>query len=236
MIKQIFKNSEFKFHYEIPENKAGRILVIADIHGCSKTFNQLIKQIELTKEDQLFILGDMINKGPNSLAVLDKIFDLIQEDYLIYPLKGNHEGFVLDDLKQSGQIFFRPGRKELKDGDGKYSFETYSNFFRQLPYYYKIANTIMVHAGLNFDAKNPLTDYESMLWIRDFEPDDLPNYRILHGHNSSILKWIKEDVANNSMIINLDNGCCKTHKLFMGKLLCLDLTNMLLYEQINIEE
>ena len=94
----------------------------------------------------------------------------------------------------------------------------------------------MVHAGLNFYDDDLFTDYESMLWIRDFEPDDLPNYRILHGHNSSILKWIKEDVANNSMIINLDNGCCKTHKLFMGKLLCLDLTNMLLYEQINIEE
>jgi serine/threonine protein phosphatase 1 len=233
--KQIINSKDYHFHYDITSIPKGRVLVIADIHGCIKSLNALLEKIELTKDDTLFLLGDMINKGPCSLEVLDRIVELIYDGYNILPLKGNHESFIIEDLDENNQIIFRPGNEPLTEGQGKYTLNEYSLFFRQLPYYYKIENTIMVHAGLNFEADNPLTDYESMMWIREFEPDNIPDFRIIHGHNSSILKRIKSSVENDEMIINLDNGCYKTHKIFMGNLLCLNLTTMTLFEQPNIE-
>ena len=56
---------------EAPEN-GGRRLVITDIHGCAKTFKKLLDKVGLNENDQLFLLGDYINRGP-SKQVIDKI-------------------------------------------------------------------------------------------------------------------------------------------------------------------
>ena len=55
----------------------GRRFAISDIHGCHRTFKLLLKQIRLQKKDQLFILGDLINRGKQSAKVLDFVQELI---------------------------------------------------------------------------------------------------------------------------------------------------------------
>lgn len=47
----------------------GRRFAIADIHGCFYTFQALIKRIQFSAGDQLFILGDMINRGKNAAVM-----------------------------------------------------------------------------------------------------------------------------------------------------------------------
>ena len=49
---------------------------ISDIHGCAKTFEALLEQIALTKDDTLFLLGDLIDRGPGSKEVVDKVLQL----------------------------------------------------------------------------------------------------------------------------------------------------------------
>ncbi len=78
---------------------AKRIVVISDIHGYYDTFVELLEKISYSSEDVLVILGDMIEKGPNSLAVLRLIMHLTEE-YPVFVLLGNHD-MILRELQRA---------------------------------------------------------------------------------------------------------------------------------------
>ncbi|MFT6129303.1 MAG: serine/threonine protein phosphatase 1 [Neolewinella sp.] len=46
---------------------------ISDIHGCLKTFRALLDELKLDRNDELFLLGDYIDRGPDSQGVIDLI-------------------------------------------------------------------------------------------------------------------------------------------------------------------
>ena len=51
--------------------------VIPDIHGCINTLKQLIETgIMPTKEDELYFLGDYIDRGPDGRGVIDYIMSM----------------------------------------------------------------------------------------------------------------------------------------------------------------
>ena len=50
---------------------------ISDIHGCCREFQALLKKIHFSSSDTLFVLGDMIDRGPDPIGVL-KLWHLIQ--------------------------------------------------------------------------------------------------------------------------------------------------------------
>ena len=78
----------------------GKRYSISDIHGCFNTFRHLVEEgIKLTKSDQLFLLGDYVDRGPYSQEVLDYIMHLMDRGYHIFPLRGNHENDLLDYVK-----------------------------------------------------------------------------------------------------------------------------------------
>jgi serine/threonine protein phosphatase 1 len=61
-----------------------RRIAIADTHGCHLTFRKLIeKRVMLKKEDQLYLLGDYINKGPDRKRVLDYLLFLINNGFQV---------------------------------------------------------------------------------------------------------------------------------------------------------
>jgi serine/threonine protein phosphatase 1 len=60
------------------EKCKGNQLVIPDVHGCLKTLQTLINKIKLTANDQLFLLGDLIDRGPESLGVLQFVAELMR--------------------------------------------------------------------------------------------------------------------------------------------------------------
>jgi serine/threonine protein phosphatase 1 len=47
-----------------------RTFVVGDVHGCSKTFNRLLDVIGLEPTDTLYLLGDYIDRGPDSRGVI----------------------------------------------------------------------------------------------------------------------------------------------------------------------
>ena len=59
--------------------------VISDIHGCYKEFKTLLKNIGFSSADTLFVLGDMVDRGPDPIGVLR----LMASYPNIYPLAGN---------------------------------------------------------------------------------------------------------------------------------------------------
>jgi serine/threonine protein phosphatase 1 len=83
----------------------GRLIAIGDIHGCHLEFAELLARLELTRDDRLILLGDLINRGPDS----NKVLDLARESKAIC-LLGNHEWRLLK-YRRTGE------KKLLKDGD-----------------------------------------------------------------------------------------------------------------------
>ncbi|MGB3587457.1 MAG: metallophosphoesterase, partial [Tunicatimonas sp.] len=52
--------------------------VITDIHGCAKTFEALLQRINFRRSDSLYLLGDYVDRGPDSKGVLDLVMQLSQ--------------------------------------------------------------------------------------------------------------------------------------------------------------
>ena len=71
-----------------------RVLVISDIHGNLPFFQNLLKQVNFSTDDVLILLGDMLEKGNESLALLRYIMDL-EKSHTVYPVCGNCDGLVL---------------------------------------------------------------------------------------------------------------------------------------------
>jgi serine/threonine protein phosphatase 1 len=224
-----------------------RKFAISDIHGCNETFGALLEQIDFSTNDELYILGDLIDRGPNSKGVFDRIFRLQTEGHNITCLRGNHEQLFLDayqgDILQAELWLENGGVQTLRS----FAVETpaevpdkYHSFIFDLPYFVELEDYILVHAGLNLKRYLPLMDPKSMLWIRhwytDFEHNKavewLNNRVIVHGH-SPISRATTADMLLHSAqlpVLNIDNGCVFAGKRKdLGDLCAFDLTNRILY-------
>ncbi|NJL14157.1 MAG: serine/threonine protein phosphatase [Microscillaceae bacterium] len=215
--------------------------MIPDIHGCSQTFRALIEKIDLRAQDQLFLLGDYVNKGPDSAGVLDYIFQLQKKKLHIFPLVGNHEIMLLE-ANRSKYILKSFVQKYLAynvvDRHTERVKEQYVRFIELLPYYFILEDYILVHAGFNFAAFDPLQDFEAMLYIRNFHPDlnFLQGRQIVHGHDPKPLSLIQKHIAARLPTLPLDNGCVyHGQKEQLGHLLCLDLLTQELILQENLD-
>lgn len=67
-----------------------RHLAIGDIHGCYKALTTLAAFVPFRPEDVVITLGDYVDRGPSSCAVLDWLIHYRQRANLI-ALRGNHE-------------------------------------------------------------------------------------------------------------------------------------------------
>lgn len=72
-----------------------RHLAIGDIHGCIGALGALIDYVAPGGGDTIVTLGDYVDRGPDSRAVLDLVIELDRTHTLI-PLRGNHEIMMLD--------------------------------------------------------------------------------------------------------------------------------------------
>ena len=78
-----------------PHFPAGRrIIAVSDIHGNLPFFDGLMEQIRFTPEDILVLVGDMLEKGEHSLALLRRLMAL-SRTHTLYPVCGNCDGLVL---------------------------------------------------------------------------------------------------------------------------------------------
>lgn len=76
---------------------ANRTIAIGDIHGCRDSLAALIDAIQPAPDDTLIALGDVIDRGPDSRGVLDRLISLAACCRLI-SLLGDHEEMLADAL------------------------------------------------------------------------------------------------------------------------------------------
>lgn len=210
---------------------------ISDIHGCAKTFRYLVEQrLNLQTTDHLYLLGDYIDRGPDSKGVIDFILELRDAGFAVTTLMGNHELMLLQALDEPEQAseswLFNGGLATLKSFNWKQASEItekYMAFLSQLELYKELDDFLLVHAGFNFKAASPFQDFEAMLWIRHFEPDEkfTKGRRIIHGHTPTISSKIHFSCQPpQPPVINIDGGCVFTQRVMHGKLVALNLDTL----------
>jgi len=74
------------------------IYLISDIHANLDLFKEILKDISFSKDDTLFILGDLFEKGDKNIETIDFIMDL-EKNYNVYTLVGNCD-LVLNEFKR----------------------------------------------------------------------------------------------------------------------------------------
>ncbi|MGE3821347.1 MAG: metallophosphoesterase, partial [Isosphaeraceae bacterium] len=72
-----------------------RTIAIGDVHGCSAALDALLDATAPGPEDEIVMLGDYVNRGPDSRGVLERLINLGRRCRLV-PILGNHDQKLLE--------------------------------------------------------------------------------------------------------------------------------------------
>ena len=195
-----------------------RVWVVGDIHGHLRTLMALIHRLRLDEEDRVVLLGDMIDRGPDSAGVLS----YIREHPQIVAIKGNHEQMAIQSLQATSielnTTWMKKGGASTwgsyivaAEGDlhlAKLRFAQDCAWLADLPSHIVLDRWRLVHAGYNPHKDIEMQDEKTLLWIRGaFFRHNLPideNRTVLFGHTPTSKFGKVGHVAHSK--IHLDDG------------------------------
>jgi bis(5'-nucleosyl)-tetraphosphatase (symmetrical) len=117
--------------------------VIGDIHGCWETLQRLLERIDWRpSKDRLWLVGDLVNRGPGSLAVLRWA---VEHDNDIVSVLGNHDLHLI--ARAEGLTHERTGDAldEVLEAPDR---DRLVGWLRKRPLIHREEDVLMVHAGL----------------------------------------------------------------------------------------
>lgn len=159
-----------------------RYLAIGDIHGCITALTTLADFAVFRPDDTIITLGDYVDRGPDSRAVLDFLIELGKTHHHV-PLRGNHEIMMLDArhrkswlppwLSYGGEATLR-SYSTNEDNAGSFADIPASHFDfleNKLLSYYECDSHFFVHA--NVDASIALQDQSDpvLYWRKYDDPE-----------------------------------------------------------------
>lgn len=193
--------------------KNTRIYAIGDVHGRLDLLNYLLSIIGNDPDGDtgvrkvLVMLGDYIDRGPDSCQVLDRLDEVknghILPDFKVHLLKGNHEDSMLSFLanKNSSLWLANGGMDTLASYGYKLNAKTNlknlrKHFLKTLPVHHKkllrslkfsisIGDYGFVHAGVRPGVPWHNQDPNDLLWIRAGFLDSTEDFghMVIHGHS-----------------------------------------------------
>ena len=188
--------------------------MIGDVHGCLDELEDLLELAGFERDsDQLIFLGDLINRGPDSLGVLELVHELGADCLL-----GNHERGFLRFLKKGDKHLSEFAW--LKQQMGK-RLPFWKKWMEDLPLFIRVEGVeqdglIVVHAGLVPGQPPELTDQGILTNIREWDgPAGDVNFltptpwfekyhdpvMVVFGH------WAQKGFVARDNVIGLDTGC-----------------------------
>jgi len=207
------------------------IYVMSDIHGQYDAFIRMLNFINFSSNDMLYILGDVIDRGPDGVPLLE--YCMQHENVVL--LIGNHEKMMLDAIEKQSHfdyaLWYENGGLSTDESINNQNKKRILDYVHSLPYYKEITvnkqKYMLIHAGLeiphyakefqNFTVKNLMewnVANENILWLRK-EPLTwqarerlLSEYRIVHGHTPQSAPCYFENG-----VMNIDTGVAKLNKL-----------------------
>ena len=208
------------------------IYCMSDIHGEIDRYHAMLKLINFSEQDTLYIIGDVIDRSPGGIDILKEIM----ESPNIIMLLGNHERMCLDTLGPNSVY----GSRELWKQNGG------SNTYRELLYVcsklekariIRFLSNLPDHmeldvAGQHFHLVHgyPSDDPEVRIWERPIAgaPAPMQNCTVIVGHTPTCYMTGNQDevfkIWHGDGIIDIDCGC--GNKTENRRLACLRLEDM----------
>ena len=224
------------------------IYVMSDLHGCFDKYKEMLSLIDFAPRDTLYVLGDVIDRGPDGIKILQDM--MLRPN--VFPLLGNHEFTAamclpwlmkevtdqslaaLDEtqiaalsewIANGGGVTIR-SLKELSQEEREDVLE----YFQEMELFAQVRaggrNFVLLHSGLgHFSPDKALEDYE----LEDFlfgrpELDTVyyPDKILVFGHTPTRILGGGDKILRRETWIDIDCGC-----VFKGgRLGCLCLDTM----------
>ena len=203
-----------------------RTIFIGDIHGCLDEFNELMKKISYNQNsDRVILLGDLIDRGPDSVGVVQRARELKLECVM-----GNHEHKFLKWFRSQGT---RVDVYDRRDFYSKLSDQDIG-YIQDMPLYIELDDVVAVHAGLKPGISLSNQTKDDLMYLRFTDADRKfisikkiaklgkeatgaifwtqfwqgPK-SVVYGHNvHSYETPLIEEVAPGVTCYGLDTGCC----------------------------
>ncbi len=212
------------------------VYAIGDVHGRLDCLEDLLARIDADpgrgeRHVTLVFLGDLIDRGPDSRGVVERVMALCAASDDVHCLCGNHEELLLEaaaGARQALGIFNRAGGREtmLSYGvdDAIYEREDlkgvqrlilehvppeHLDFLRALPDKVVVDDYVMVHAGIRPGVALDAQKASDLRWIRSpfLEHGGRHERFVIHGHTVTD----EPDVRPNR--IGIDTGAYRTGRL-----------------------
>ncbi len=205
-------------------------VAIGDVHGCLKELRTLIEdKLKIGKEDQLYFVGDLITKGPDSLGTIEYLMNLKKEGYQIASVLGNHEYRILNlyhhDFPLLDSYLEHYRATDILEGEVNEIMDFLSSF----PYYIDLGDFVIVHSELGPSAHYGQLDARAMFGAEKFSPlyasQDFENKIQVFGHRARKFEDILYDTMLIPNQIGIDGGCVYPE---YGYLCALDLDTILI--------
>lgn len=197
---------------------------VSDVHGQYELFIKLLEKIGFSDKDEMYILGDMIDKGKSSVRLLKYVMGKPN----IHCIMGNHEHSlvyeyhsIMEDSPTDFSRVLAMLQNHFEPDDEPLTFEVL-DWLECLPYYIEGEDFIAVHAGVPADEENNLIDPaealpEQLIYDRSFkERGHIPKGKkcVIFGHTPTvyicgkpiILAYKKKGSAGNNI-----GDYCKIH-------------------------
>ncbi len=179
--------------------------LVSDLHGCFDAFKRLLREIHFTDDDVMYVLGDMVDYGDESMELL---CDLSMR-YNVIPIVGDHDYKALRMLTELDKIWkgaspdpellaemtawmtdggqgTMEGFKALGDDMKEGILEYLSDLSLYEEITVKGQKYLLLHAGIaDFDPATPLEDYMPEDFISESADPDRPYFEdvtVVVGH------------------------------------------------------
>lgn len=208
------------------------VYAIGDLHGRADLLDRGLARIAADRgraPATILCLGDYIDRGPDSAAVLAR---LMAEPDLIC-LKGNHEAMLLDFLKDPvrGALWLRHGAVETLASFGLTGYdlrqprtihaalvavlpEAIHTYVADLPSYWQSGTLLAMHAGGNPNAAPKAQTDRDMLWGHRsfFKKPRKDGLWVVHGH------WVRSAPMIEDGRISIDTGAWHSNQLTIARI------------------
>jgi serine/threonine protein phosphatase 1 len=219
--------------------KPGDILAVGDLHARYDLLEKFIDRVRGTLAIVIF-LGDIIDRGGDDLAVLEKIRHLTEDPDAyglsnVFCLMGNHEGMFVDAVTGSSSeliLWLNNGGNFEQYGE----MQEHLEWVADLPVYMTIGDTLFIHAGI-YPGKDPFDTINSgktdnILWMREpflsmgprFEEWNSDLKKVVFGHTP------KFGVGEGKPYTIPDGICVDTGAYFTGVLTAYNVTQDTFHE------
>ena len=208
-----------------------RHLAIGDVHGCFSALQTLIQLVQPTAEDTLVMLGDYVDRGPDSCRVVQWLIDESANRKLVC-LKGNHELMMIRSREDPAQLrawghvggiaTCQSYSREMQGKDLDAVPESHWQFLENCLPYYETASHVFVHASMYGDI--PLSEQPDYMLYWETYHSTTPQVDgkiVICGHTSQ-----KDGLPKNAgHVVCIDTWACGE-----GWLTCLDVASGRYYQ------